>query len=182
LGALRKLLYLGGAIVIGYLPQILKFIGFERMLSVMHIAAPVLAVLLSPLFPLVIVALAIVVLFWRAWPTDTSMDSEFFIEMLEQQIKLGRAILRQRHIDQMGWRTWVEKTTIDMSRYLPVECPAVQSFRYAGDPMTFEFDQGELWYRNGLDRQIRKLNELIDQTDSGELLIFSAYRTPASRP
>ena len=126
--------------------------------------------ILSPYFTLFLTLCAVGFLVWRAWPASSTTRAEFFIEMLEERIGVARALIKQTNVSLMDWKTWEEKTVLDMDRFIsqPIYSRYIQLFRLAGELTTLEYEKGEESHKRAIGRQIRMLNELIDRIDRGD--------------
>src|SRR5260370_4676316 len=155
-------------IALSYSPQIRQVFDWLSWLKLHSVkAVPYLKIvwlfILSPYFGPTITLVALSVLCWQMWPEETSARAGFFIEMLEEGIKLARALLRHPTITFMEWKTWEEQTVIDIARFLGLESRRIRLFQAAGQLTIHEQEQGEPAHKKAIDREIRTLTELIDQ-------------------
>jgi len=126
--------------------------------------------IISPYFAPTMVVAAVGLLLWRHWPaSNPTTRAEFFIEMLEERIMLARALAKNPKLDFIEWKTWEEKTVLDMSRFLPSPSRHFALFRKAGELTTNEYEKGGESTKAAIRRQIRMLGELIDRIDRGEI-------------
>lgn len=175
IATLRRILLTVAATVIGYLPYIpdvFKFLEWARDNSVK--AVPTLRIvwifILSPYFAPVLMVGTVTILFWKAWPVSTSARAESFIEMLEDRIKLGQALIKSSSaLTMVDWKTWEQKTFLDLTRFLGVRNELLDLFQSEGQFTTHEYEMGAEAPKRALRRQIRNLKELIDRTDQGKL-------------
>jgi hypothetical protein len=78
-------------------------------------------------------------------------------------------LAKQPKLDFIEWKTWEEKTVLDMSRFLPGPSRHFGLFREAGELTTNEYEKGDESNQVAIRRQIRMLSELIDRIDRGEI-------------
>lgn len=162
------------ALILAYLPQIPKLFKFlsSKRESVNPLVSVLITAILSPYFPLVILAVILTLLLWRNWPAAHSPFAESFIEMVEERIRLGAQLARRKgNITFMDWKTWEEYTVHDMERYLRSgRLPQyIVMFRHEGEPTTYEVELGNEAHRRALRRQLRMLKDLVDRTDKGNI-------------
>jgi hypothetical protein len=156
--------------VIGILPQInAVFNLLESIPAMIPKLGLAIKFIISPYFAPTMIAIAIVLLFWRHWPVPLPSRAKFFIEMLEERIALARLLLKQPKVGFTEWKAWEEKTVLDMARYLPSPSKHFKLFRQAGDLTTHEYEKGDPSNKVAIHRQVRMLNELIDRIDRGEI-------------
>jgi hypothetical protein len=182
---LRRAIFAFGALVIGYLPKIpdvFKFLEWAKDNSVKAIPflRAVWSFILSAYFAPALMVGTVLILFWQAWPVSTSARAESFIEMLEDRIKLGRALIKcSSDVTLFDWKTWEQKTFLDLTRFLGVGNELLDLFQSEGQFTTHEYEMGAEAPKRALRRQIRNLKELIDRTDQGKL---RSEAEPARQP
>ena len=172
----RKTIIALSIIAFSYAPQIQQVFNWLSWLEGHSVkVVPYLkiawAFVLSPYFGPTVTLVALVVLFWRLWPNETSARAEQFIAMLEERIALARTLVRRSRVSFTDWKTWEEQTVIDIARFwgLDFGWRCIRLFRASGDLTMHEQEEGDPAHKKAIGRQIRVLNELIDRTDSGEL-------------
>lgn len=162
-------------VAIAYLPAILDLLGYLQAVqsastSMLPWFKLVWVFLLSPYFAPGVLFVTCGWIVWRAWPVSSSSRQEFFIEMIENQIELAQTLLkRSADISLIEWKTWEEKTVLDMAQYLTLGSRHIALFRLAGELATYEYESGGEGIRSAISRQIRTLQELIDRIDQGVL-------------
>jgi hypothetical protein len=161
-------------VALAYAPKIQKVFDWlswleDDSVKIIPYLKIVWAFVLSPYFGPIITMVAVGVLFWRAWPQETSARAGFFIAMLEERIALARALVRHPTISLMEWKTWEQQSILDIAKFLPLGSRHIRLFQAAGDLTMREQEEGEAAHKKAIDRQVRALNELIDRIDGGEL-------------
>jgi hypothetical protein len=109
-------------LAIGFLPRINAVLEYlESARKLMPRLGFVVGFIVSPYFAPTMVVAAVGLLLWKHWPGSNPTRAEFFIEMLEERIALARSLLKQPKVDFIQWKTWEEKTILDMGQYLPIQ-------------------------------------------------------------
>jgi hypothetical protein len=176
-----------GALLLAYAPKILnafKLVDWAEHNSVtMRPWLHVLSVcILSPYFPVVVMVFVVGMLLWLHWPVPYSARAEFFVEMLEQRIALAHAILKQTtNISLLEWKTWEQRTLLDMDNYLNDRSRYSALFGNAGILTTFEHEAGHEGIRLAFKRQVRALKAIIDATDQGKVQAEAAKLGASAR-
>jgi hypothetical protein len=157
-------------LAIGFLPKIEAVAnGLKSVHALIPRIGVVVNFIISPYFAPTMVIAAVGLLLWKHWPASHATRAEFFIEMLEERITLARALAKNPKLDFIEWKTWEEKTVLDMGQFLPSLSRHFGLFRKAGELTTNEYEKGDESTKVAIRRQIRMLSELIDRIDRGEI-------------
>lgn len=164
-----KTLFLIALALVTHIDKVIKTL--ESVRDMLPSVGVVITFILSPYFVPTIGLVALTLLIRRNWGAPNPAYIEDFIEMVEQKIRAGKAMLkRQPSVTLIEWKTWEQKTALDLAAFLDGNLVWYLGwFRRAGNLTTDEYESKDDGHKRAIKRQIRMLRELIDRADRGVL-------------